>query len=194
MKFSYFSLNPSVCRTSRSSADSVLKRPMASLMMSVSSRFGWSAVILFLFSSSQSWKPVFGLKRQNNMTTGLVHLTDSERCRWNGPSRKAQCRHLNNSAWTSKHTQSLWLFPKFDQSVTMTIPNRLNCKKIYLLFSVSSTVDAGGSTWGCLCCSVGDSTCSLLAALVIWSRVDCVWRQIQIRGVFYIWNIPNEIL
>lgn len=72
----------------------------------------------------------------------------------------------------------------------MTVPcifaqNRLNCKKMYLLFSVSSTVDAGGSMWGWLCSSVGDSTCSLLAALVIWSRVDCVWRQIQIRGVWY---------
>ena len=52
---------PQCVITSRSSAVSVLKRPIASFMMSVSSRSGWSAVILFLFSSSQSWKPVFGL-------------------------------------------------------------------------------------------------------------------------------------
>lgn len=51
----------SVSPTSRSSADSVRNRPMASLMTSVSSRSGWSAVMLFLFSSSHSWKPVFGL-------------------------------------------------------------------------------------------------------------------------------------
>lgn len=49
--------------TSLSSADSVLKRPIASLMMSVSSRSGWSATMIFLFSSSHSWKPVVGLNR-----------------------------------------------------------------------------------------------------------------------------------
>lgn len=53
-----------VSLTSLSSADSVLKRPMASLMTSVSSRSGLSAVMLFLFSSSQNWKPVFGLKNR----------------------------------------------------------------------------------------------------------------------------------
>jgi len=52
-------------RTCRSSAERLLKRPMASLMTSVSWRSGMSALMLFLFSSSHSWKPVLGLQRAN---------------------------------------------------------------------------------------------------------------------------------
>lgn len=64
--------------TSLSSADSILKRPMASLMTSVSSRSGCPAVMLFLFSSNQSWKPVFGLKPGACVTTGLPLFPKSD--------------------------------------------------------------------------------------------------------------------
>lgn len=65
-----------VLPTSLSSADSVRKRPMASLMTSVSSMSGCSSVMLFLFSSSHSWKPVFGLnghiREAKSLQPGLV--------------------------------------------------------------------------------------------------------------------------
>lgn len=68
-----------VMPTSLSSADSVRKRPMASLMTSVSSMSGCSSVMLFLFSSSHSWKPVFGLNRRireaKSLQPGLVSMT-----------------------------------------------------------------------------------------------------------------------
>lgn len=65
-----------VLPTSLSSADSVRKRPMASLMTSVSSMSGCSSVMPFLFSSSHSWKPVFGLngriREAKSLQPGLV--------------------------------------------------------------------------------------------------------------------------